>query len=68
MGTGKKDTASIAESSPASIGLTDDTDPERQRSAERYVHPFEVMPPQSQDTAFLNPILTPCDTPHHQRP
>lgn len=58
MQTGRFSRGPLEFSSPASIvlGGNIDTDLERRRPVERYVHLFEVMPDELQDTAFLDRI------------
>lgn len=56
MQTGRFTRGPLEFSSPASIvlGGNIDTDMQRREPVERYVHLFEVMPPELQDTAFLD--------------
>lgn len=58
MQTGRFSRGPLEFSSPASIvlGGNIDTDLERRQPVERYVHLFEVLPPELQDTAFLDRI------------
>ena len=58
MQTGRFSRGPLEFSSPASIvlGGNIDTNLERRRPVERYVHLFEVMPDELQDTAFLDRI------------
>ena len=58
MQTGRFSRGPLEFSSPASIvlGGNIDTDLERRQPVERYVHLFEVMPDELQDTAFLDRI------------